>query len=123
VTRRNPTLRYGLVAALALVLITATACNAPGLVGLFKPTPTRSPIPLPPKQPTVTEAPAAVTGGRADPDGNDCPTGFLLKGTSSPSGERMYYEPDAAGYQRAISTVCFTAGQDARAAGYRSTKR
>lgn len=68
-------------------------------------------------------SPEASGGGRADPVGNNCPAGFLVKGTVSPTGERLYYDVGRTGYDKAQPVDCFVAGSVARAAGYRDSKR
>ncbi len=62
-------------------------------------------------------SPTADPAGRADPVAGECPQSHLLKGNSA-SGTRNYYEPDRPSYASIAPDVCFTAGGDARAAGY-----
>ncbi len=64
-------------------------------------------------KPSPTPDPA----GRADPVAGECPPSHLLKGNSA-SGTRSYYEPDRPTYASITPEACFTAGGDARAAGY-----
>ena len=70
-------------------------------------------------KPSPTPDPA----GRADPDGGECPGSHQLKGATTATGERLYYEPDRPSYATVTPEVCFTAGGDARAAGYQANRR
>lgn len=71
--------------------------------------------PAPPK-PSPTPDPA----GRTEPVAGACPDSHQIKGATSPTGERLYYEPDRPSYPNITPEVCFTAGGDARANGYQS---
>ena len=68
-------------------------------------------------------SPTADPAGRTDPVDGECPPSHQLKGSTSANGERLYYEPDRPSYSAVTPEVCFTAGGDARAAGYQSSRR
>jgi hypothetical protein len=72
-----------------------------------------------PPMPSPTPDPA----GRTDPVDGACPPSHQIKGATSPAGERLYYEPDRPSYPTVTPEVCFTAGGDARGAGYRSYRQ
>jgi hypothetical protein len=92
---------------------TPTPPTAPGSFA----TPTRAATPGRPAAPT--SAPAA---GRTDPVGGQCPSTHRIKGVTS-GGQKLFYEPERPEYAKATPEVCFTAGGDARDAGYVSGKR
>ena len=63
-------------------------------------------------------SPTPDPAGRAEPDAGTCPESHQIKGATSPTGERLYYEPDRPSYPTITPQICFTAGGDARANGY-----
>jgi hypothetical protein len=81
-------------------------------------TPTRPPAP----GPSATSV-SASTPGRTSPVGGQCPATHQIKGVTSSNGQKLYYEPDRPDYAKATPEACFTAGGDARDAGYVSSKR
>jgi hypothetical protein len=103
-----------------LVLIVGTACGSGAAQGQgggqrtasTKATsePRAASSPSAPK-PSPTPDPA----GRSQPTGGECPPSHLLKGATSPEGQRLYYEPDSDDYASVTPEICFTAGGDARA--------
>lgn len=81
-------------------------------------TPTRPTTSSPPTTPTVSPA-----TGRTAPVGGQCPSTHQIKGSTSSKGEKLFYEPDRPEYAKVTPDLCFTAGGDARDAGYVSAKR
>ena len=72
--------------------------------------------------PAVAFATPAVSG-RAAPVGDVCPPGYLVKGGVSPTGERVYSDPERREYGDLKPEACFTSSSNARAAGYGVGKR
>ena len=117
------------------------ASSPPGPTPVPVPEPTRAAPPtIPPPittptssttaTPTRTPAPSGATpsskpssGGRTDPVGGQCPPSHAIKGATSAKGEKLFYEPGRPEYARLSPETCFTAGGDARDAGYTSSKR
>jgi hypothetical protein len=125
--RVNDVMRIVRVLAVAVAFATVSvACGGGG-----------SPAPAQPKQQeskpaapkvaaspsTPKPSPTADPAGRTDPTSGECPPSHLLKGTTDAAGQRIYYEPDRPEYPTITPEVCFTAGGDARAAGYQSSRR
>ena len=67
---------------------------------------------------TPKPSPTPDPAGRTEPVAGECPASHLLKGVTSETGERLYYEPDRSSYPTVTPEICFTAGGDARANGY-----
>jgi hypothetical protein len=65
--------------------------------------------------------PTADPAGKVKQNGNICPDSHLLKGATV-NGVKYYYEPDRVEYPNITPEECFTAGGDARAAGYQERK-
>lgn len=57
------------------------------------------------------------------PQGYSCPAGYPIKGNHSSSGELIYHVPGGAYYDVTKPEECFATEGDARAAGYRPSKR
>ena len=91
-----------------------TATASPGSSA----TPTRAATPVTPSTPTSSSA-----TGRTDPVGGQCPPSHRIKGATSSTGQKLSYEPERPEYAKVTPDVCFTAGGDARDAGYVSSKR
>lgn len=72
---------------------------------------------------TPKPSPTPDPAGRTEPVDGTCPDSHQLKGATSPTGERLYYEPDRASYPSITPEICFTAGGDARANGYTESRR
>ena len=72
---------------------------------------------------TPKPSPTPDPAGRTDPVAGACPDSHQIKGATSASGERLYYEPDRSSYATITPEVCFTAGGDARANGYRESRQ
>lgn len=53
----------------------------------------------------------------------NCPAGFPVKGNRSSSGEWIYHVPGGQFYEATNPEECFATPEDARAAGYRASKR
>jgi hypothetical protein len=60
--------------------------------------------------------------GTVKPNGTTCPAGHDIKGATT-NGVKTYYEPDRPEYASITPEICFTAGGDARNAGYKSAKQ
>jgi hypothetical protein len=78
--------------------------------------------------PSATPRPSSTSSGssasgRADPVGGECPATHLIKGATTSTGQKLFYEPDRPEYRSVTPEVCFSAGGDARDAGYVSSKR
>jgi hypothetical protein len=89
-----------------------------------KPAAAASPAPAAPAA-SAPAAPAASAGsgaGQTKPVGDACPAGSEIKGATT-GDVKTYYEPDRPEYASIKPEVCFTAGGDARNAGYTSAKR
>ena len=82
------------------------------------PTPTASATPS-----STSPSSKAEAAGRTDPVRGACPPSHMIKGATTSKGQRLFYEPDRPEYSKATPEVCFTAGGDARDAGYISSKR
>lgn len=100
--------------------------GASGATAAQKPAAGASPAAAAPAAPAAS-APAAATptvdpAGTIKPSGNTCPAGHEIKGATT-GGVKTYYEPDRPEYAGITPEVCFTAGGDARNAGYQSAKR
>lgn len=129
---------------LSTVLSTPTAAPQPSpTAGRAAPTATApaSPTPVPasptpvaptataPPQPTATAVPEPTTppvsggSGRAEPIGKDCPPEYPIKGNKGSSGELIYHVPGGQFYDRTEPEVCFATEDEARAAGFRPSKR
>jgi hypothetical protein len=69
-------------------------------------------------------APAATVdpAGTTKPTGDTCPAGHEIKGATT-NDVKTYYEPDRPEYPSIKPEICFTAGGDARNAGYKSAKQ
>jgi hypothetical protein len=69
-------------------------------------------------------APAATAdpAGTVKPTGDTCPAGHDIKGATT-NNVKTYYEPERPEYASIKPEVCFTAGGDARNAGYKSAKQ
>jgi hypothetical protein len=69
-------------------------------------------------------APAATAdpAGTVKPTGDTCPAGHEIKGATT-NDVKTYYEPDRPEYPSIKPEICFTAGGDARNAGYKSAKQ
>jgi len=83
------------------------------------PTPVIAPTSVPVPQPTAASAKPAG-GGRAAPQGSDCPVDYPIKGNRS---SMIYHVPGGAYYARTIPEDCFATGAAAEAAGYRQAQR
>ena len=80
--------------------------------------------PKPTSAPTTPQpSPTPDPAGRAAPDAGICPESHQIKGQTVASGEKIYYEPNRPEYPTITPEVCFTAGGDARANGYRSSRQ
>jgi hypothetical protein len=75
-----------------------------------------------PITPTATSQPAAPVGGggRAAPQGRDCPPGYPIKGNQGK--EWIYHTPNSRSYNLTIPEDCFATEQDALDAGYRPAR-
>jgi hypothetical protein len=99
------------------------------------PSPTSAPTPAAPAPPggsaPPTRTPARVSStptsasiaGRTSPVGGQCPSSHRIKGATSSTGQKLFYEPERPEYAKVTPDACFTAGGDARDAGYVSSKR
>lgn len=115
-------------AAAALVIVMSAACGSgatPAPKTANKPTASAAgPAEKADTTPgTPKPSPTPDPAGRTEPVAGECPQSHLLKGATSPTGERLYYEPDRASYATVTPEVCFTAGGDARANGYQEARR
>jgi hypothetical protein len=61
--------------------------------------------------------------GRAAPVDGGCPPSHQIEGVTTAEGRRLYYEPDRPPYPTVTPEACFTAGIDARGAGYVDYRR
>jgi hypothetical protein len=61
--------------------------------------------------------------GRTEPVDGACPPSHKIKGATASKGQKLFYEPDRPEYAKVTPEACFTAGGDARDAGYVSSKR
>jgi hypothetical protein len=83
-----------------------------------------TPTPTPTSKPgTSSSASSSSSAGRTDPVGGQCPDSHQIKGATTSKGEKFYYEPGRTDYANVTPEICFTAGGDARDAGYVSSKR
>jgi hypothetical protein len=112
----------------ALVLLAGTVCSPAAPQGQDGSQRTQSA--KPPAAAKAASSPSAPKpsptpdpAGRAQPASGECPPSHLLKGATSASGERLYYEPDADEYASITPEICFTAGGDARSNGYIEARR
>ncbi len=98
---------------------TATSVPAPAATATpaSAATPTRTATP----GPAATSAGASAPG-RTSPSGGQCPPSHQIKGVTT-AGQKLFYEPDRPEYAKVTPEICFTAGGDARDAGYVSAKR
>jgi hypothetical protein len=125
----NDVMRIVRVLAVAVVLGTLSAACGGGSPAPAQPKQqeTKPAAPAAPKAAaspsTPKPSPTADPAGRTDPTSGECPPSHLLKGTTDAAGQRIYYEPDRPEYPTVTPEVCFTAGGDARAAGYQSSRR
>ena len=72
---------------------------------------------------TPKPSPTPDPAGRTEPVAGECPASHQLKGATSPTGEKLYYEPERPTYASVTPEICFTAGGDARANGYQESRR
>jgi hypothetical protein len=98
-----------IVAWMAVSGCTSSAQPAPG----GQATPTTLPVPFA----------TSDVSGRAAPTGDTCPPGYLVKGGVSPTGERVYVDPERHEYGDIHPEACFTSSSNARAAGYGTGRR
>ena len=61
--------------------------------------------------------PTPAPSGRTTPTGGECPPSHMIKGATT-NGVKSFYEPDWLSYAQVKPEACFTAGPDARGAGY-----
>ena len=128
-TRRWPIRATVAVAAATLVIVMSAGCGAGATPPAAKTTnkPTASAAGPAEKADTTPgtpkPSPTPDPAGRTEPVAGECPQSHLLKGVTSPTGERVYYEPDRPTYSTVTPEVCFTAGGDARANGYQEERR
>jgi hypothetical protein len=112
----------------------ATATSAPAPAAPVSPTDAPTPMaavaqggaatPTRAATPGTSSAPMAPSApGRTAPVGGQCPATHRIKGATSSKGEKLFYEPDRPEYAKVTPDICFTAGGDARDAGYVSAKR
>lgn len=116
----NSVVRFSSSTVLPVVQIPAAA---PPLAGAPQPGPK---VPLTPvaskPQPKPTTSPKPAGGGVA-PSGDSCPSGYPIKGNINAKGEYIYHVPGGAFYGRTSPERCFATQADARAAGFRASKR
>lgn len=72
--------------------------------------------------PTLAEPPPPDPAGRTKPTGGTCPSTHQIKGATL-DGVKVYYDIDRPDYPNVTPEECFTAGGDARAAGYIEIKK
>jgi hypothetical protein len=116
---------FAALAGAALVLVTASCGSAPAAP---KPTQASKPTveasaPKPAVQRSPTPSPAPDPAGRTEPVDGACPPSHQIKGVTSPEGRKLYYEPERPPYASIVPETCFTAGPDARGAGYVDYRR
>jgi len=124
-------MRRALVVALAALVVLAAACG--GQPGQPKAKPQRGRAEhgrsssgasgTPTVAPAVSVTPGPSGSAQPPASATDCPPTHPIKGEQSASGERVYHLASQKTYVHIRPVECFATEDDARAAGYRRSRR
>ena len=112
--------------AAGLLVLASAACSGGAPAQASKPASQSSSERAAPKAAaspgTPKPSPTPDPAGRTEPVAGQCPETHQIKGATSDTGVKWYYEPDRPSYPTVTPEVCFTAGGDARANGYQANR-